>query len=95
MTIKYIKSGKPVADQASDNEKVVATVAETLKMIEQDGDKAVRKLAEKFDNYSPPSFKLSQQEIDDLIAKVSPEDMADIRFANEQVTNLHKYNANQ
>ncbi|RXJ69970.1 histidinol dehydrogenase [Veronia nyctiphanis] len=88
MTIRYLKTGKPDEDKASDNEKVVQAVADALREIEEGGDRAVRGFAEKFDNYSPASFRLSKDDIDALIAKVSPEDMADIKFANEQVTNF-------
>ena len=45
----------------------------------------MRELAEKFDNFSPTSYRLSQDEIDALIAEVSPRDMDDIRFAQDQV----------
>ncbi|MEZ8130361.1 histidinol dehydrogenase [Enterovibrio norvegicus] len=88
MAITYLKTGKSESDKVSDNEKVVQIVSDTLKKIENDGDTAVRELAIKFDNYAPEAFLLSEQDIADLIAKVSPEDMADIRFANEQVTNF-------
>lgn len=35
--------------------------------------------------YSPSSFRLSQQEIDDLIGQLSERELADIKFAQEQV----------
>jgi sulfopropanediol 3-dehydrogenase len=49
---------------------------------------AVRDLSEKFDKYSPPSFRLSQSEIDALMSKVSARDMEDIKFAQAQVRNF-------
>lgn len=88
MTVRYLKTGKPASDRESDNAKVVQIVTDTLRKIEQHGDAAVRELAVTFDNYAPESFLLSREDIDALIAKVSPEDMEDIRFANEQVTNF-------
>jgi sulfopropanediol 3-dehydrogenase len=45
----------------------------------------VRALSEKFDNYSPPAFRLSASEIDALMAQVSDRDMEDLKFAQEQV----------
>ncbi len=63
-------------------------VKNTLKVIEDQGDAAVREFSEKFDNYSPKSYKLSLAEIDSLIANVSDRDMKDIQFAQEQVRNF-------
>ena len=88
MTIEYLKRGKDQAERAEDDAKTRAVVEATLKDIETRGDAAVRELSEKFDNYSPTSFKLSQQEIDDLIAQLSDRELADIRFAQEQVRNF-------
>ncbi len=88
MTITYLKRGKPDTERAEDDAKVRTTVESTLKAIEERGDAAVRELSEKFDNYSPASYRLSQEEIDALIAEVSASDLADIKFAQEQVRNF-------
>lgn len=85
MAITYLKHGKPEAERQDDDAKVRAIVEDTLKDIEARGDTAVRELSEKFDNYSPPSYKLSQEEIDALMAKVAPRDMDDLKFAQAQV----------
>jgi sulfopropanediol 3-dehydrogenase len=85
MAINYIKKGKTEADQAIDDANVSEVVKNTLQVIEENGDKAVREFSEKFDNYSPKSYKLSAKEIDNLISKVSDRDMKDIKFAQEQV----------
>ncbi|WP_425089066.1 histidinol dehydrogenase [Stappia sp.] len=90
MTIEYLKRGKPEADRAADDAKTAEVVAATLKDIEARGDTAVRELANRFDNYDRESYRLSQDEIDALIAKVSPQDMEDIRFAQEQVKKFAK-----
>jgi sulfopropanediol 3-dehydrogenase len=63
-------------------------VASTLRDIETRGDAAVRDLSEKFDGYSPDSFRLDQSQIDTLIAQLSEREIADIRFAQEQVRNF-------
>ena len=88
MTIKYLKKGKTAADKAIDDAEVSEVVKNTLKVIEEKGDSAVREFSEKFDNYSPKSYKLSSAEIDGLIANVSDRDMKDIKFAQEQVRNF-------
>ena len=85
MTVRYLKEGKPQTERAEDDAKVRQIVETTLADIEARGDAAVRELAEKFDNYSPASYRLSQEEIDALIAEVSPRDMEDIKFAHDQV----------
>ncbi|UUV08212.1 MULTISPECIES: histidinol dehydrogenase [Ruegeria] len=88
MAIEYLKRGKSDADRAEDDAKTRAVVEATLKDIETRGDAAVRALSEKFDNYSPASFRLSQREIDDLIGQLSDRELADIKFAQEQVRNF-------
>ena len=88
MTIKYLKKGKNDSDKALEDASVSETVKKTLKMIKEGGDKAVRELSEKFDNYSPKSFKLSLSEINDLIDKVPARDLEDIKFAQEQIRNF-------
>ena len=88
MAITYLKKGKTDAAKAIDDAEVSEIVKNTLKAIEDRGDAAVREFAEKFDNYTPESFKLSQSEIDSLIQQVSPQDLEDIKFAQEQVRNF-------
>ena len=88
MAITYLKKGKTDAAKAIDDAEVSEIVKNTLKEIEERGDEAVREFAEKFDNYIPKSFKLSQLEIDNLIKQVSTQDLEDIKFAQEQVRNF-------
>ncbi|MCV3270515.1 histidinol dehydrogenase [Roseobacter sinensis] len=88
MAIEYLKRGKPEAERAEEDAKTRAAVEATLADIEARGDAAVRALSEKFDSYTPASFRLSPSEIDDLIAQLSPRELADITFAQEQVRNF-------
>ncbi|WP_346910158.1 histidinol dehydrogenase [uncultured Roseibium sp.] len=88
MTIAYLKRGKSELERSQDDEKTRAVVETTLKDIEARGDAAVRELSEKFDKFSPPSFRLSQSEIDALMNRVSARDMEDIKFAQTQVRNF-------
>ena len=85
MTVRYMKTGKPENERNEDDAKVRAIVEDTLADIGARGDAAVRELAEKFDNYSPPSYRLSPSEIEALVNEVSTRDMEDIRFAHDQV----------
>ncbi len=88
MAIRYLKEGKTQTARAEDDAEVRKNVEEILASIETEGDVAVRRLSEKFDNYSPSAFRLSQSEIDALMAQVSTRDMADLKFAQEQVRNF-------
>lgn len=85
MTIEYHKRGKPEADRADDDARTAAVVEATLKDIEARGDVAVRELAVKFDKFDRDSYRLTEAEIEAIIAKVDPRDMADIKFAQDQV----------
>ncbi len=88
MTVEYLKRGKPEADRAEDDAKVRGVVEAALKDIETRGDTAVREMSQKFDNYSPEAFRLTDGQIEGLMSKVSARDMEDIKFAQEQVMNF-------
>ncbi|MFT5871084.1 MAG: histidinol dehydrogenase [Paracoccaceae bacterium] len=49
------------------------------------GAVAVRELSEKLDSYSPVNFRLSQPDIDGLIAQLTPREPVDIKFAQDHV----------
>lgn len=85
MAIEYIKSGKPEAERAEDDQKVRDSVEAALKDIEQRGDTAVREMSAKFDAYAPERFQLTPSEIEAAMQKVSAADMDDIRFAQAQI----------
>ena len=83
--VKYLKSGKSIAEKENEDQKTKEIVENVLKQIENGGDKAVRMLSEKFDDYSPTSFKLSDEQIDALICTLTERELSDIKFAQEQV----------
>lgn len=85
MAIQIIKSGIASSHKQQLDARVRSTVEETLAYIEREGDAAVRALSARFDHYSPTRFKLSDDEIAELIAEVPEEQLAAIRFALEQV----------
>ena len=88
MTVTYLKKGKPDAERAKDDAMVRSSVESALLDIEARGDAAVRDMAEKFDDYSRDVYRLGDAEIQSIIAKVSAQEMSDIRFAQEQVRNF-------
>ena len=83
--IRYLKQGKPQTERDQENDKVRSIVESTLKNIEENGDQAVRELSQKFDNYAPKSFRLSDSDIQSIMSKVSARDLEDIKFAQAQV----------
>ena len=85
MPIQHLKSGKPESERATDDAMTRTVVESTLVDIETRGDTAVREFSEKFDGYTPASFRLSDDDIVALIGKVSAQDMHDLKFAQEQV----------
>jgi sulfopropanediol 3-dehydrogenase len=85
MTIKYLKLGIESEVAADNADKVQKTVAQIISDIEKRGDVAVRELSEKFDNWSPTSFRLSEEEIRNSLSEVSQQTIDDIKFAQQQI----------
>jgi sulfopropanediol 3-dehydrogenase len=88
MTVTYLKHSKSDDARSEDDAAVRASVETILGDIEARGDAAVRDLSEKFDKYSPPAFRLTAGEVEALMNRVSPRDMDDIKFAQDQVRNF-------
>lgn len=86
--IQYLKSGISAAKQDDADAQVKATVEEMLREVRKDGDLAVRHYSEKFDKWSPKSFKLSHDQIQEVIAKLPAEVIQDIEFAQAQIRNF-------
>jgi sulfopropanediol 3-dehydrogenase len=86
--VRYLKRGMDAgAIKAADRE-VRTTVEAILAQVEARGDAAVRELSEKFDGWSPLSFRLTAQEVERAIAQVRKRDLDDIKFAQAQVRNF-------
>jgi sulfopropanediol 3-dehydrogenase len=83
--ITQIKAGIGEGQSRAADRLVRETVESILEDVESRGDTAVREYSEKFDRWSPADFRLSQAEIDGLIASVDPVALQDIRFAQAQV----------
>jgi sulfopropanediol 3-dehydrogenase len=81
----YLKKGIPEDQSRAADKKVRETVEQILADIETRSDVAVREYSEKFDRWSPSSFRLSEKEIADQIAKVDAQALDDIKFAQAQV----------
>lgn len=85
MGIEFLKRSKPDSEKAEDDAKVKAVVETTLADIAARGDTAVRDLSQKFDNYQPERFRLTNSEIEAAMNKVLTRDMDDIKFAQTQI----------
>ena len=90
MAITKLKSSKPESKKLEDDTKVKATVEKILKEVEANGDTAIRQLSQKFDNFNPSNFLLSESEISAAMQKVTTREMEDIKFAQEQIRNFAK-----
>lgn len=87
----WIKRGAESEAVKTHDRSVREAVEKILADIEARGDAAVRELSIKFDKLDRENFRLSQQEIDDCYAQLSARDIADIRFAQEQVRNFAQH----
>lgn len=85
MAIQYIKRGITQAD-ASANEKQTRKIVEgILEDVQLRKEEAIRELSEKFDKWNPASFRLSDEEIQQIIATVPQQTQDDIKWAQTQV----------
>ena len=85
MAVRKIKNSKSEGEKLEEDINVRTVVEKTLKEVEIKGDKAVRELSKKFDNFDRPSFLLTESEIEAAMQKVSTRDMEDIKFAQNQI----------
>ena len=82
---EYLKRGMSRDESHAADAKVRETVAGILEDIDRRGDEAVRELSERFDDWSPESFRLSQEEIRDLVSSLPRRTIEDIEFAQAQI----------
>ncbi|KAJ5220624.1 uncharacterized protein N7469_009511 [Penicillium citrinum] len=89
MVIKLKESNPSNAGPASTID-TPAIVRGVIDDIRANGDAAVRKYSEKFDKWSPASFKLSPEEIQQIIASVPKQIIDDIKEVQENVRTFAK-----
>ena len=83
--ITQLKHAVTADSLTSGREEVAATVREVLDDVRKRGDEAVRAYSSKFDNWSPESFRLSAEQIADIVAGVPEQVIRDIEFVQAQV----------
>lgn len=86
MARTYLKQATTGAAAAtSPSPDVPAIVKGVIDTIRRDGDAAVRLYSEKFDRWSPASFRLSSAEIADAMAQVPAQTLQDIKDVQANV----------
>src|SRR6516162_1578661 len=85
---RHIKKAALAGQQEEADAKIRSTVEAIIADVAKRGDAAARELSERFDKWSPPSFRLSAEEIESLVDKVAPQTIRDIEFAQAQIRNF-------
>lgn len=81
----YLKQGITQDQARAADANVRATVESILSDVDARGDAAVRELSQRFDHWSPSSFRLSAEVVDALVASLPAQTVSDIEFAQAQV----------
>ena len=88
---RHLKTARSEAERAEDQAKIRATVETILADIAARGDDAVRELSIKFDNWDRKDYRLTDAEIRSAMGELSARNIADIKFAQEQVRNFAQH----
>jgi sulfopropanediol 3-dehydrogenase len=83
--IRHIKTGQSAEAKAENSAQVRKTVESILADISARGEAAVREYSEKFDKWSPASFRLSDADIDECMRALPKQVIDDIQFAQKQI----------
>ena len=85
---RYLKRGQPADVTAREDDKVRKTVEGIIADIGARGDRALRDYSERFDRWSPDSFRLDAGAIESCRNSLSDQVIEDIRFAQAQIRNF-------
>jgi sulfopropanediol 3-dehydrogenase len=85
---RVIKKGITYAESKDADLKVRAIVEVMLNDVSEKGDAAVRELSARLDKWSPANFRLSVEEIKNLIEGLPQQVIDDIKFAQTQIRNF-------
>jgi sulfopropanediol 3-dehydrogenase len=87
---RILKQGRSAQARIEDLTKVRLTVERVLDDIGSRGDLAVRELSVKFDGWDREDYRLTNDEIQSCVSKLSKRNLDDIKFAQAQVRNFAK-----
>jgi sulfopropanediol 3-dehydrogenase len=90
----YLKSSTTQLSGEADTTQVRRIVEQMIGDISARGDVAVHEYSAKFDKWNPTSFRLSQEQIDACLAELTPRQIEDIKFAQQQVRNFAQHQRN-
>ncbi len=83
--VKFIKKGKSGSEMKDADWEIENTVKNVIKDVEENGDEAVRKYSQTFDKWSPNSFRLTEEQLQQIIKRTPQQVIDDILFAQQQV----------
>ena len=86
--VQHLKKGVSQSEQNEADAKVKLVVENMLQEISANGDAAVRQYSERLDQWSPDSFKLTAQNIQEIIGSLPKQVTEDIQFAQTQIRNF-------
>ena len=81
--MKIAKSGRHRLFER--DQETAGIVSEMLIDLEKNGMDAVRKYSRQFDDWDPPSFRMSQREINEALAQMSPQAIRDTDYCQSNV----------
>lgn len=87
----YLKSATTQPTGEADTKQVRRIVEEMITDISARGNEALREYSSKFDKWNPTQFRLTQEQIDACLAELTEQEIADIKFAQEQVRNFARH----
>src|ERR1700683_291684 len=85
---RHLKTGRTPEQTTAEAKRVRDIVTGIIEDIERRGEAALREMSERFDKWNPPSFRLSEQEIERCLSQLSHRNVDDIKFAQTQVRNF-------
>jgi sulfopropanediol 3-dehydrogenase len=88
LTSRTLKGRSADAAPGGRDPKVQAIVEGVIADIRSRGDAAVREYSDRFDHWTPESFKLSDSQVSEVMARVPQQVIDDIRFVQDQVRRM-------
>lgn len=82
----YLKEPKKTPQAVTDE--IQTTVSTIISDVARRGTDAVREYSEKFDNWSPPTFRVPDEDIASAAERVDPEVLTNAQFTIDQVRNF-------
>ncbi len=89
--MKQLKTATAPGRSQRDDAAVSATVAEVIREVRERGDEAVRAYSEKFDTWSPESFRLSLPQIEALVDSLPSQVVDDITTVQANVRSFARH----